>query len=105
MITTNDDSLFERLNSIRNHGREQTKWGYEHGRLGYNYRMTDIAAAIGLEQLKKLPEFNRKRRDNAKFYNEKLADVEGIEIPYVLSNAEHVYHQYTIKCENRDEVI
>jgi len=105
MITTNNDELVELLNSIRNHGREQTKLGYEHGRLGYNYRMTDIAAAIGLEQLKKLPKFNRKRRENAKFFNEKLADVKGIEIPYVLENAEHVYHQYTIKCENRDVVI
>jgi len=105
MITTNDDDLVERLNSIRNHGREQTKWGYEHSRIGYNYRMTDIAAAIGLEQLKKLPSFNQKRRENAKFFNEKLADIEGIEIPYVLENAEHIYHQYTIKCNNREAII
>ncbi len=105
MITTNDDDLLERLNSTRNHGREQTKLGYEHGRLGYNYRMTDIASAIGIEQLKKLPEFNSKRRENAKFFNEKLADVKCIEIPYVMPNVEHVYHQYTLKCENRDEVI
>ncbi|HEC89506.1 MAG TPA: DegT/DnrJ/EryC1/StrS family aminotransferase, partial [Thermoplasmatales archaeon] len=53
MITTNIEEIAERARSIRNHGREKTKWGYEHNRLGYNYRMTDIAAAIGLEQLKK----------------------------------------------------
>lgn len=105
MITTNDDELVERLNSIRNHGREQTKWGYEHSRLGYNYRMTDIAAAIGLEQLKKLPHFNQKRREHAQYLDEKLGDVEGIEIPYVLENAKHVYHQYTIKCNNREAII
>ena len=105
MITTNDDGLVERLNSIRNHGREQTKWGYEHSRIGYNYRMTDIAAAIGIEQLKKLPKFNQKRRENAKFFNEKLADIEGIDIPYVLPNVDHVYHQYTIKCNNREAII
>lgn len=105
MVTTNDDVVAERLFSLRNHGREKTKWGYEHGRLGYNYRMTDIAAAIGIEQLKKLPEFNKKRRDNARFFNERLADVEGIEIPYVLENAKHVYHQYTINCNTREAVI
>ncbi len=102
MITTNDDELFKIANSIRNHGREKTKWGYEHGRIGYNYRMTDISAAIGLEQLKKLPSFLRKRRENAKFYDENLEDVE---IPYVLDGAEHAYHQYTIKCKNREKLL
>jgi len=102
MITTNDDELAEIINSIRNHGREQTKWGYEHGRLGYNYRMTDITSAIGIEQLKKLPTFIRKRRENAKYYNENLKNVD---IPFVMENAEHAYHQYTIKCKNRDMLI
>jgi len=105
MITTNNKDLAERLFSLRNHGREKTKWGYEHGRLGYNYRMTDIAAAIGLEQLKKLPHFNQKRREHAQYFSEKLGGVEGIEIPYVLENTEHVYHQYTIKCNERDAFI
>lgn len=105
MITTNNDEIAELLYSLRNHGREKTKWGYEHGRLGYNYRMTDVAAAIGIEQLKKLPHFNKKRRENASYFNEKLDGREGIEIPYVLENAEHVYHQYTIKCKDRDRII
>jgi len=102
MITTNDNELFEIANSIRNHGREKTKWGYEHGRIGYNYRMTDISAAIGLEQLKKLPSFLKKRRENAKFYDKNL---ENVETPYVLDGAEHAYHQYTIKCKNRDKLL
>jgi perosamine synthetase len=102
MITTNDNELFEIANSIRNHGREKTKWGYEHGRIGYNYRMTDISAAIGLEQLKKLPSFLKKRRENAKFYDKNL---ENVETPYVLDSAEHAYHQYTIKCKNRDKLL
>jgi dTDP-4-amino-4,6-dideoxygalactose transaminase len=102
MITTNDNELFEIANSIRNHGREKTKWGYEHGRIGYNYRMTDISAAIGLEQLKKLPSFLKKRRENANFYDKNL---ENVETPYVLDDAEHAYHQYTIKCKNRDKLL
>lgn len=105
MITTNNDELAELLFSIRNHGREKTKWGYEHGRLGYNYRMTDVAAAIGLEQLKKLPGFNKKRKENAKYFDEKLKNIKGIETPFVIERAEPVYHQYTIRCENRDKTI
>lgn len=102
VITTNSESLAERAYSIRNHGREKTKWGYEHGRLGYNYRMTDVAAAIGIEQLKKLPKFTEKRQKNAEYLNERLTEVE---TPYVLKNAEHAYHQYTIKCKNRGTLI
>jgi len=102
MITTNNDEIAEKAMSLRNHGREKTKWGYEHSCLGYNFRMTDIAAAIGIEQLKKLPNFNEVRRKNAQYYNEHLLSVE---IPYVLPNAQHAYHQYTIKSKNRDALI
>ena len=102
IITSNDKELIDRANSIRNHGREKTNLTYAHGRVGYNYRMTDINAAIGLEQLKKLPEFNKKRKINAKYYDQNLKDVE---TPFVIKNAEHVYHQYTIKTKNREELI
>jgi len=102
IITTNDTEIFEKVNSIRNHGREKTKWGYEHDRIGYNYRMTDIAAAIGIEQLKKLPTFNEKRKKNAQFFNRNLKD---IETPYVIEKVEHIYHQYTIKYKNRNKLI
>jgi len=99
MVTTNNQEFAEKVSSLRNHGREKTKWGYEHGCLGYNYRMTDIAAAIGLEQLKKLPRFNERRRTNAKYLDSHLT---GVETPYVLPNAQHCYHQYTIKSKNRN---
>ncbi len=105
IITTNNEELAERLYSLRNHGREKTKWGYEHGRLGYNYRMTDVGAAIGVEQLKKLPSFNNSRRNNAKFLDENLAGIDGVETPFVLDNAWHVYHQYTIICRDRSSII
>ena len=102
MITTNNRDIYNKLLSIRNHGREKTKWGYNHGRIGYNYRMTDIAAAIGCEQLKKLDNFNEKRIENARFFNKNL---KGVEIPFVIKKAKHVYHQYTIKCKNRNKLI
>ncbi len=101
MITTNNDELFEKAVSIRNHGREKTQWGYEHCRIGYNYRMTDISSAIGIEQLKKLPGFLDKRRENARFYDENL----DCETPFVPEGAEHAYHQYTIKCKKRDSLL
>jgi dTDP-4-amino-4,6-dideoxygalactose transaminase len=99
IVTTNNEELSEFMFSIRNHGREKTKWGYEHSRLGYNYRMTDICAAIGLEQLKKLPDSLIKRKKNANFYDETL---KGVKTPYVLDGVNHAYHQYTIKCNKRD---
>jgi len=102
ILTTNSSEIAEKAYSIRNHGRQKTKWGYEHGILGYNYRMTDLAATIGLVQLKHLPDFNKKRIDNAKFLNENLKNVE---IPYVIKNVKHVYHQYTIKCKKRKGLI
>jgi perosamine synthetase len=102
MVTTNNDEIAELVISLRNHGREKTKWGYEHGRLGYNYRITDIGSAIGIEQLKKLPKNIEARQTNAKYFN---AHLRGVEIPSVIPEAQHAYHQYTIKCMNRDALI
>jgi len=99
MVTTNNENVAELIFSLRNHGREKTKWGYEHGRLGYNYRMTDIAAAIGLEQLKKLPKNIEMRQKNAHYFDVHLSSVE---IPYVIPRAKHAYHQYTVKSKNRN---
>jgi dTDP-4-amino-4,6-dideoxygalactose transaminase len=64
--------------------------------------MTDIGAAIGIEQLKKLPKNIEIRQKNAHYFDTYLNNVE---IPYVLPAAQHAYHQYTIKSENRDTLI
>ncbi|OED30240.1 DegT/DnrJ/EryC1/StrS aminotransferase family protein [Methanosphaera sp. WGK6] len=94
MVTTNDDDLAEKSGMIRAHGESKR---YEQSLLGYNYRMTNIAASIGLIQLKHIDEFNRKRNENASYLNEGLADVEGITTPYTADNVTHVFHQYTIR--------
>ncbi|AGB04697.1 putative PLP-dependent enzyme possibly involved in cell wall biogenesis [Aciduliprofundum sp. MAR08-339] len=100
MVTTNDDELAERVIMLRNHGQTQR---YMHEELGWNFRMTNIAAAIGLVQLKKLDKANSMRRENAKYYDEVL---EGKVItPFVDSHAKHVYHQYTIRVNNRESLI
>jgi dTDP-4-amino-4,6-dideoxygalactose transaminase len=94
MITTDDDDLAQRVRRIINHGM---RIRYYHETLGYNYRMTEVAAAIGIEQLKKLPSFNARRAENADFYNQQFAGVVGLIAPRVLPNRTHVYHQYTLR--------
>ena len=76
-----------------NHGRVDQ---YLHDVVGYNYRMTSIAAAIGLVQLKKLNEFNAKRRKNAEQLNRELAGVTGLQLPVEPEGYSHVFHQYTV---------
>ncbi|WP_209691546.1 DegT/DnrJ/EryC1/StrS aminotransferase family protein [Methanomicrobium sp. W14] len=93
MITTSDPEVYEKAKKIIDHGQ---KGRYLHEILGYNYRMTDIAAAIGIEQLKKLDKFNSERQNNARRYNEKL-NADGIIKPHPMDNCEHVYHQYAIR--------
>lgn len=94
MITTHDEEIAEKARMIRNHGREET---YLHEIVGYNYRMTDIAAAIGICQLKKLDEFNRQRIENAKFLTKEISKIEGLIPPFVAPNVRHAFHQFTIK--------
>lgn len=101
MITTNDEELAKKAQMFRAHGASER---YHHDEIGYNFRMTDIAAAIGLAQLNVIDEFNNKRISNANYLNEQLKDVEGIVTPKSPDNYKHVYHQYTILVEkgNRD---
>jgi len=93
MVTTNERAYNERLRLIINHGQSEK---YLHTRLGYNYRMTDIAAAIGIVQLKKLDKFNLRRRKNAEYFNTHIA-VKGLVLPKVAPYSHHVYHQYVIR--------
>jgi perosamine synthetase len=93
MVTTSDRAYNERLRLLINHGQSEK---YLHTRLGYNYRMTDVAAAIGLVQLKKLEKFNMRRRKNAEYYDTHIS-VKGLVTPGVAQGIHHVYHQYVIR--------
>jgi len=86
-----------------NHGRVDQ---YLHDVLGFNYRMTNIAAAIGIEQLKRVDGFNDCRRSNASIYDSEFASNKALIIPFVPSGCKHVYHQYTVTLinVNRDEL-
>lgn len=94
MITTSDKSIAREARMIRNHGQSED---YVHEILGYNYRMTDIAAAIGICQLKKLKQLNDRRVENARFLTERLGGIRGLVCPHVKSNVKHVFHQYTVR--------
>ena len=92
MITTNRDDVADASRMLRQHGMRVR---YQHEMLGYNFRMTDIAGAIGLAQLAKLEGFNRCRIENATHLSERLK--ERFVVPFVPKGYKHVYHQYTIR--------
>jgi dTDP-4-amino-4,6-dideoxygalactose transaminase len=99
MATFKDKEVYERSQMIRAHGMKVRNY---HENIGFNFRMTDVHAAIGREQLKKLPEFNKKRQSNARYLLENI-DNPKIDLPVTLENYTHVYHQFTIKIADRDE--
>jgi perosamine synthetase len=102
MITTNSDEIADRARMLRNHGGSQR---YQHEVMGYNFRMTEMQAAIGFVQLKKLPGWNEIRRGNARMLDEGLEQVRGIATPKVRPGATHVFHQYTIRTKDRDALL
>ena len=95
MITTGDAAVADQARVLRNHGMRER---YVHESLGYNFRMTDIHAAIGLAQLGKLERFNETRIANAASLTERLQDF--VACPVVRPDARHVFHQFTIRVPN-----
>ncbi|MEJ7567664.1 MAG: DegT/DnrJ/EryC1/StrS family aminotransferase [Gaiellaceae bacterium] len=89
MVTTHSEAEWLLLKSLRNQGRADGGGWLEHARLGYNYRIDDIRAALGIGQLEKLETILGLRQEAARRYSELLADVEGLEVP-LADDAEHV---------------
>lgn len=96
MITTGSDEVARQCRLLRNQGMERR---YENEIVGFNTRMTEIHAAIGRVQLRKLANWTAIRQANAKFLDENL---KGVVVPYVAPGAVHVYHQYTIRLVGHD---
>jgi perosamine synthetase len=99
IVTTDDDGVAERLRLLRSHGQRER---YRHEVLGYNYRLTDLQAAIGLAQLDRLEELTDRRIANASYLSARLG---GAITPTTRPGCRHVYHQYALRVpHDRDGV-
>ena len=105
MVTTNDSSRADTLRLLRSHGIDKTAhqlsetgapWAYDMVTLGRNYRITDIQAALGTSQVKKIDTFVQKRTRLSRLYQELLQDIPQIEVPMTREDVTHAWHIYTI---------
>ena len=112
MITTNDKKLYDKLMLLRTYGITKSPdlleenhggWYYEMQELGYNYRLCDMQAALGISQLKRVKENLEKRNLIAKKYNEAFSNLP-IQTPIVSQKIYHAYHLYIIKTNKRKEL-
>jgi perosamine synthetase len=108
IITTNSEEYYRKLLSFRNHGMtrdasvmtvNEGPWYYEMHELGYNYRMTDLQAALGSSQLNNLPAFIKRRKEIVNRYQTQFEALTGIRTPYQHPHAESSWHLYVIRFE------
>lgn len=109
-ITTDSKEIYEKLKLIRSHGRQEisnyfTTSGYiDYVILGYNFRMSDITAALGISQMKKVERIINMRRKNAEFMTKELSKVDKIITPNLPKDYFHVYQMYTIRIKKGGEI-
>jgi perosamine synthetase len=105
MITTDDDDLASRLRTLRQHGMSVSDVARhqadrviieDYPEIGFNYRLNDIQASIGIVQMKRLDELLAARRERAERYNRELPKIRGLQIPFVPDYAEHTYQSYML---------
>lgn len=100
-IFTDDKNIADRIRQLRTHGSSKR---YEHDYVGLNSRLDEIQAAILRIELKYLDKWILQRQEAAKYYNELLKDTPEIILPLLKPNSRHVFHQYTIRVNRRDEL-
>jgi len=99
MITTNDEELAEKIRMLRSHGQhEQFRYKY----IGFNYRMTDIQAALGLVQLKRLEWVLARKIEKARYYTRRIEELEFVRPPYEAPYVRHTYMFYTVQFKSRE---
>jgi perosamine synthetase len=106
MVVTDDGDLAKLLRVTRSQGAEAK---YRHTILGFNYRMTDFQAALGLQQLARLDNYLDRRRENAQEYDRALEGIDGLQVPATPSDTFHTYNQYGVRLNsamiNREEIV
>lgn len=102
MMLTQDAALAERLRRLRTHGGAKQ---YHHDEVGYNSRLDTLQAAVLLAKLPHLFNWTAGRQRVARRYNEAFAGHPGIQIPDVMPGNEHIFHQYTLRAERRDQLV
>jgi dTDP-4-amino-4,6-dideoxygalactose transaminase len=102
MITTNDDTVAAKLKQLRNHGSAER---YHHDIIGYNSRLDEMQAVILRSKLKRIVQFNEGRRRAAHQYSAGLNAIDGTTPPHEDGKGVHVYHQYTLLTDHRDEIM
>lgn len=98
-ITTNDAAVADRIRMLRNHGRKDK---YLHEMAGFNLRFNEIQAAVGREQLKRLDEFNARRRQAVAWYRERLQSIPQVRLPVERPGCVPVYHMFVVQAGRRD---
>ncbi|MDY4131074.1 MAG: UDP-4-amino-4,6-dideoxy-N-acetyl-beta-L-altrosamine transaminase [Treponema sp.] len=107
-VTTNDEKLYQKLLMLRSHGVTKDElilaqnpgpWYYEMHSLGFNYRMTELQAALGVSQLKKLDFFKKRRREIIAMYNKAFADMRYLKTPYEPENVCSCFHLYVTQID------
>ena len=115
MVVTNNQTLVDKIRRLSVFGRI-TEYSNKSGNsfiskfidVGYNYKMSDITAAVGVAQMEKLNKIIKRKRALAKYWDEKLQEIEYIEPPYVSENTKHIYQSYVAlvdRCINRNKLI
>ena len=107
MIVTSDKQWASLFKSLRNQGRSTNMQWLTHERLGYNYRIHEITAALGLVQLERLPRFHQQRTQLAALYQEALSDLEEIRLPSLAAKNTHSWFVFSIRvpAKKRDKLI
>ncbi len=109
MCLTKDEEITEKIRELRDHGMKPSR-RYWHDKIGYNYRMTNLQAALGVAQMERIESFIDRKREIAKKYNDRLRNIEGIQTQPEMSWAKNVYWMYSILVnypsgKGRDRVI
>jgi len=100
LIVTNDDRIAELCRSMRNQGRAGDDW-LSHARLGYNYRLDELSAALGEAQLSRLDDLLQRRREAAELYNRRLGGLEELRLPPMAGQADASWFVYVVRLADR----